>query len=590
MGVLESRLVIAAVDETGAAFSAIEARIKALQAQLATINPSIGSVSRAAETITPAARTVAPVVAAAKPAAAPREESKPVGASAIETLLGAAAVISGIDAVKGGYEEAAGQQHEKTRQKLAGMTADQIAEGEKLSAELAKKYPSVAQSDMMHLLRTGTTVTGDFDEAKGLMEPLARLRVIAQAARPHASAEETTEEMDKLTKAMEIAGVTTKPDLFREYIGSISKSLNAFGDQMRPSDYFEMLKYSRQAGSRLSERFLTTTMATLGSEIGGASIGTAVASFNRAMVGGHMEHQAAAEMARLGLFKESDLIRLKTGEIKGIKRGAHVEGWQQAQSDPDLWIQQHLLPALARDGVTKPDEIASKVSYLFPNRTAGQFVSEVTTQSGKMQKNAELWRKAMADEAADVLAKTDINAATAGLGARIKNFVGSQIPVDALATGARGLGSAFSFLTVSNADKPKLSDVPADLKSDLHGLSDFFKSIHIGAPTYEKWGAPAERARAAAASEDANERSRMLAFAHPGASGAAAASPQDVNVHGEAEVKQTLTVTVNASPELLAKIDSAVKSATTQVPLNPVQGGHTGRMDSDAAPTPHRAH
>jgi len=35
---------------------------------------------------------------------------------------------------------------------------------------------------------------------------------------------------------------------------------------------------------------------------------------------------------------------------------------------------------------------------------------------------------------------------------------------------------------------------------------------------------------------------------------------------------------------LLAKIDNALKMATMQIPLNPVQGGHSGAMNSDAAP------
>jgi hypothetical protein len=574
MAALESRLVIAATDDTAAAFAAVEARIRQLQGSLAGLNTAVSSVGRASSNV--------PMVQPTRPAPE-RKEAEPTGVGAVNTLLGAAAVITGIDALKGGYEQAAAQAHEKIRQQVAGMTQEQIAGGEKLAFGLAQKYPSVAQSDIMHTMRNATTAIGDFDEAKGLMEPLTRLRVIAQSARPHAPPEEITEDFDKLVKSMEIAGATKSPELFQSYMKGIAKSLNAFGDQMKPSDYFEMLKYSRQAASKLSERFLVTTMTTLGSEIGGASIGTAVASFNRAMVGGHMEHQAAVEMAGLGLFKETDLTRLKTGEVKGVKRGSHVEGWQLAQSDPDLWIEKYLMPALQTHGFKSSDDVAAEVSKLFPNRTAGQFVSEVTTQQQKLAKNAENWRKAMSDEAADTIGKGDINAAMTGAYARVKNFIASQVPIDALGAGARAAGSAFGFLT-PGPGAPSISDLGHDAKEDLHGWADFFKSIHVGAPTYEKWGAPAARA----AAEDAGERARMLSFAHPAAAGAA--PPQSVDVHGEATVTVPVQVTVTASSELLRVIEdakNAAKTAKAQMALNPVQGGHAGRMNSDAAPVPH---
>lgn len=581
MSVLESRLVIAATDDTAIAFATVEARIKALQGQLATLNTGIGSVSKASAAVAPASKAV----------------TEAVGPGAIGTVLGVASAVTGVDAVIGGYKEAVGQQHERVRQQLAGMTQQQVAEGQKLAFELAKKYPSVPQSEIMHLMRTGTTVTGDFDEAKDLMEPLTRLRVVAQAARPHASTEETTEEMDKLVKAMEIAGITQKPDLFREYIGGISKSLNAFGDQMRPSDYFEMMKYSRQAGNKLSERFLMTTMSTLGSEIGGASIGTAVASFNRAIVGGHMEHQAAVEMAGLGLFNENDLIRLKTGEVKGIKRGAHVQDWRMAQSDPDLWIKNVLMPALEKHGISSSDEVAAEVSKLFPNRTAGQFVSEVSTQGQKLAKNAENWRKAMADEAADVLAKTDINAAASGFGNRLKNMISERIPTDALATGMSSLGSLFSFLTPAPREQHGIME---DLKTDLKGFKDALWPIHIGPLGYEKWHNPDADAQrhvwdanwnaryfpGEASADMARERSRGMALSGLGSAGHAAA--QDVNVTGEATVHVPISVTVTASSELLHAFDdakNALRDFQAKMALVPNATGHTGRMDSDAAPS-----
>ncbi len=60
---------------------------------------------------------------------------------------------------------------------------------------------------------------------------------------------------------------------------------------------------------------------------------------------------------------------------------------------------------------------------------------------------------------------------------------------------------------------------------------------------------------------------------------------QNVSVSGEATVNVPVKVEVTASSELLSIINAArdvIKSA--QMALNPVAGGHSGRMDSDAAP------
>ena len=47
-----------------------------------------------------------------------------------------------------------------------------------------------------------------------------------------------------------------------------------------------------------------------------------------------MEHSAALEFIRLGLVKDNDVEYTKTGDIKGLKAGKHIEAWQLAQTDP----------------------------------------------------------------------------------------------------------------------------------------------------------------------------------------------------------------------------------------------------------------
>jgi crotonobetainyl-CoA:carnitine CoA-transferase CaiB-like acyl-CoA transferase len=227
MAVLESKLIIGASDETGAAFASVMARIIELSAKLASVNGALGGALPRAVAIP----SSLPSRVASIPSLAPLRAAPPASGF-WETAGAAIATMTGAKAVMGGYHEAMEQQHERMRQELAAMSADEIAKGEKLSAELAAKYPSIPQSEVMHSLRTARTVTGSFDEATDVLEPLTKLRVIAQAASPGTSAEDMRGEFDKLVKALEVAGVTQDKPRLNSYINDVAK----IAQRLRGSD------------------------------------------------------------------------------------------------------------------------------------------------------------------------------------------------------------------------------------------------------------------------------------------------------------------------------------------------------------------
>jgi hypothetical protein len=93
---------------------------------------------------------------------------------------------------------------------------------------------------------------------------------------------------------------------------------------------------------------------------------------------------------------------------------------------------------------------------------------------------------------------------------------------------------------------------------------------------------------------------KMPTLGHPTQTGGAAARsaadfqrlfgvapPASVQVSGQATVTVPVKVEVTASSSLLQIIqraEGAAHAVSTTIPLNPVAGGHSGRMDSDAAP------
>jgi hypothetical protein len=115
MAVLESKLIIGASDETGAAFASVMARITELSAKIAAVNiggftppPSFAGPSRATMAATAAAAPFAGAIprGVSIPPLAPLRTPPPSSASFLETALGAIATFTGIKAVVGGFHEA----------------------------------------------------------------------------------------------------------------------------------------------------------------------------------------------------------------------------------------------------------------------------------------------------------------------------------------------------------------------------------------------------------------------------------------------------------------------------------------------------
>jgi hypothetical protein len=217
MAVLESKLIIGASDETGAAFASVMARITEMSAKLASVNGALGGAL-------PRGRYPKFCCVSGRLDSFPRAlESACSG-----RFLGDCRV----DPRHPSRRQSGHGQHERMRQDLATMSAEEIAKSEKLAADLAAKYPSTPQSEVMRSLRTARTVTGSFDEATDVLEPLTKLRVIAQAASPGTSAEDMRGEFDKLVKALEVAGVTQDKPRLNSYINDVAK----IAQRLRGSD------------------------------------------------------------------------------------------------------------------------------------------------------------------------------------------------------------------------------------------------------------------------------------------------------------------------------------------------------------------
>jgi hypothetical protein len=593
MAELLSKLVISAEDRTQAAFDAIEARVKGLASTIASVDRSIGGTSRAVGSV-------------GRNAALARRGTDAASSRSLGALGGFAATATGLGGVYGaglaarGSAEAIGaRQHEGARMDIAGESPEEISAAQAQVAKLATQFPNVSQTDLLHMLRNARSIVGSYKEAADIAEPLVKLRTLAQLARP---GEDVSEDFDKLIKGLEIKGVTQHPEQFQEYMEGIAKGINVFGDTLRPYEYYEMFKYGRQASAGLSEKFILGTGPTLAQELGGEGFGAAVASFNRLLVSGVGKKGSFEELSRLGLLDKGGVADIPgTGEGKGVKAGHTVEGWQLAQSDPNEWVKQYLLPAFEKAGITDKDEQLKEIGVLFQSQRAAQLVDLLATQQSRISKDYALLGNAPGLSAADKALHEDPGLAWTGVKNSISGLIGAvgeSIESAGVMTGAAKLISGITEdVTKETAARAKgegwLARAHLDAMAKGSLWTAGYRDDELGRELdREHARATASAGRSAGLSfrgaSDWEVKSQGLTLP-PQAPQAPQApqqpqGPQAVNVSGQAQVEHEVTIRVEPSPLLNAIVEQARAAVNFTVPLVPLAGGGNGAMDSDAAP------
>jgi hypothetical protein len=592
MPVLESRLVISAEDRTQAAFDAIEARIKRLSQTVASADKAVGRTG--------------PAVAAGRDAALAAR-----GAGLGGSLASAAAGVGGVYgaglAARAAIRAVASRQHEQTRMEVAGESPEEVSAASVEVARLATQFPNVSQTDLLHMLRNARSIVGSYKEAADIAEPLVKLRTLAQLARP---GEDVSEDFDKLIKGFEIKGVTQNPKQFQEYMEGIAKGINVFGDTLRPSEYYEMFKYGRQASAGLSEKFILGTGPMLAQELGGEGFGAAVAQFNRLLVSGVGKKGSFEELARIGLINKDDVADIPgAGEGRGLLPGRNVLGASLAQSDPNEWVKQYLLPAFEKAGIKDKDEQLRGIGILFQSQRAGQLVDLLATQQPRIGKDTALLANAPGLSAADMAIHQDPGLAWQGLKSSIDSLVGttgeSVRAADLLTQAAQALSRYNEGLTKESAAQAKGEPSPGgeDERRRLNRLFFGEDSAEGGLDLIQKklgwlmhpsqWLGPSEPTAPTSGAfpvahipmgRDPRSPSTGPNAYFPPQGPQQPQGPQAVSVSGQAQVEHTMHLEVTLDPDLRAKIDRIDNSLDFTVPLI---GGGTGRMDSDAGP--HRA-
>lgn len=516
----QAQLIIGADDQTGKAFASIEKRIEHLgamakntNAAFLAVNRTSGAVSRASEGLQ--ARASATHRALSGVAGSVGSAGSYIAASA----LGIGSIYAAKEIAEKIIKEGAARQHERVRMEVSGMSASEMMDAEGAAADLAAKYKPVAQTDIMHMLRNARSIVGSYEEAGKIMDPLLALRVTALGAHP--GNQELEADFDKLVKGMEIKGVTQNLPKFREYMDGMAKAINVFGDTLRPTDYYEMFKYGRQATQNLSQDYTLAVAPTLAQGLGGSSAGKAQSAFYNAMIGGKMTVSAARELQNLGLIDKSNIITNKQGDLAKLKPGA-ISHSALAAMNPYEWVNQILLPAMAKKGIVDPQKIQEVIATVFSNQSAAQMVSIFATQQSRIEKDKALVSGAKGLAAADDFMKKDPEIAWASLknafnNAAVEVGLGGENLASAMNSTAEKVNIAAKWLRGIKEGPDSTKPIGADEIRTVSGIvlkrSEWGAMHGITPEKAQKLRADLEKSSNEDSSEDIRHASRLKKMA-----------------------------------------------------------------------------
>lgn len=345
---------------------------------------------------------------------------------------GTAAIMGGVAIFGGLFKVAkAGSEvnHELELMKIQGMQVTEIHEASAKAMQVSGAVLTSTYADNLRHIRELRYAFGDTPDATKYLEDVTKSNAVLNAVKGGGK-----DQVWELVKSLEQKGLTADPEAFSSYVSQMTKAVVASGGKVTPAQFFSAFKYGRTAMLGWNETFITQflprliqSMSTGGGGGGSGGPGNALMSAFAKVVQGQMPKTAAEEFHRMGLTP-GGIAHIKGSSQTQIVGG--ITGKDLFQQDPYAWVQQILMPALAKHGITSQNQIIEEISRMFPVRTASQIISEMGLQGSyqlgdqsPFEKDARLQREAFDQRMSyDELIKNDYDTMMGAFHAQWKTF------------------------------------------------------------------------------------------------------------------------------------------------------------------------
>lgn len=660
MPVLESRLVIKAVDETGKVFAEIEKKIASLEKAAMAVDKVMSSLSRASTAagafsvdemdaaiarmerlvkvteeaaaaqgrLAHSARGAASAVAAGgggsgAGAAGARGATRghPAGRGgghgghgltlmpSIGPLAGITAAIETYEVGKKIVENAADLQQLRFRiRELSRNDPSEAPLADRLAAGVSAKYPGITTSKA---LDTYIELRANSVDGKGRVDPAVAERNLMAGARAQNAALALgigwePSDMQNLLKGVEGSGRANDPKAVEKITDAYIRAKQVFGSAIATSMIRDYTANAKAANFSIGDdQYYRANMVRM-SEGNASRLGNEVNQTLATLVGGHMTKGTGAWLVAHGLARP-DQIR-KTGPASVMIEGG-VKDVDLLSTDQQAWAATTLKKSIEDSGAISDDKVAARSKMLrdqelkrHPNADIDERFLKERAEEGLI--SAEIAKMGVRTSVADHLAhfvgnerliSRDIQAMESASGLEAGDRLG-QNPVAAFNELSSSISNFASVLA-----SPLIGSASQAMDSLAHGIASITsaltgnKSLLNNYPAHisDDWAATGDWRTRAAYGHQADthpmmwgerdmEGARGLAMSHLGDEHGPV--QVDATVHGDATIK--VDVSVTPTSELINAIAQARQAAQTMA-LNPVSTGHSGRMDSDAAPLGH---
>jgi len=212
--------------------------------------------------------------------------------------------------------------------------------------------------------------------------------------------------MDML-KVIEFRRGLSSPAEFESQANFVQKVITGSRNRVDATQLLQALKTGSVALSGRSNEAFYLGSEPLIQEFGGSRYGTAAMSIYQNLVQARGTITAQQELYRLGLLDQSKVQFNQLGQLKKAMPGA-FRGSDILEKQGELaLLEQVLLPAFAKKGITSEDGIIRELGMIMGNRTGSGLMSRIYQQRATLKMQSEANRSAMnIDQTAEARKKT----------------------------------------------------------------------------------------------------------------------------------------------------------------------------------------
>ncbi|MFJ2988344.1 phage tail tape measure protein [Collimonas sp. NPDC087041] len=308
-----------------------------------------------------------------------------VAAAGIGATVAGAAV--GAPIVKG-LQEAKHYQTEKGRITALGLGPQASFDAEKYARSM-KTY-GTSHAENLELVRDSMSVFGDLPHAQMVAPMLAKMKFANKAFYGEEAGGENERKFMDMLKVIEVRGGTASAGKFNEQANMVQKVISATGGRVGPSEWLNLIKTGGIAAKSMDEKAFYYELEPLVQELGGFGVGNGLMSSYNNLYQGRTSKRAAMNLDKLGLIGDHTKVKHDTvGQTAQLDPGALL-GADLFKKSQFEWMEQVLLPQLAKHGITKKSQVLDTIGSLYTNRKAGDLMANMYLQRAQIHKNMKL--------------------------------------------------------------------------------------------------------------------------------------------------------------------------------------------------------